>query len=582
MLQQFALFLINHFLSVALSTLKLTSHLDVLDISVPPDPAFGDYSSNAALILAKKVKASPKDVAAKIIEEIKKADTEYALDFVEEKGGFINFKFSQKFLIHSFNQILEQRDLYGCSLAGEGKKILVEYFQPNVAKPLHLGHLSNSIVGDSLSRILKSQGFKPESDTHLGDWGTQFGLLLLAYKKYGNRPVVEKNPIEELNKLYVQINAEMETNPELREQGKQEFVKLEKGDEENRKLWEQFRDWSWKEYEIIYSELGIRRADHNWPESFFEDKMPGVLEELKEKKLLVESQGAQIVNLEQYNLGVAVVLKSDGGTTYLLRDLAAYIFRKNQGFEKQLYVVDIRQNHQLAQTFKILELMGHINSPEEAIHIAYGFLKLPEGAMSSRKGTIINANDFIRSVQARALEIIEEKNPSLKNKDTVAKEVATAAMKYFQLSHNLKSDIIFDPKKVISFEGSTGPYLQYTHARIFGILRKVGAGVVRPFMGTQSEADKSADYNTSELAVIRKLLQYPEVVAQVAKEYLPNLLCNYLFELSQTFNSFYQAVPVTQEKDEQLKAFRLTLITATAQVISNGLYLLGIEAPEEM
>lgn len=564
---------VHHLLSSAFSNLKLTPQLDrELEISVP-ESQFGDYSSNVALVLAKKLKQKPKEVAAKIIEQIVLIDKNKKVE-VEEKGGFINFKLAQQVFLENLKNILDQGERYGKSEVGRDEKILVEYFQPNVAKPLHLGHLRTAIIGDSLFKILQSQGYKVESDTHLGDWGTQFGLLLYAFKQYGDIKEIEKDPINKLNELYVKINQEAEKNPEVHEQGKAEFVKLEQDDKENRKLWKQFRDWSWKEYEIIYSDLGIRKSDHDWPESFFEDKMPEVVAELKAKGLLQESQGAQIVDLEKYGLGIALVVKSDGGTTYLLRDLATYIYRKAQGFEKQIYVVDVRQQHTLAQTFKILELLGHITKPDEALHVAYGFLTLPEGAMSTRKGTVVSANDFIKNVQSEALKIIEEKNPELKNKEEVAKVVATGAIKYFDLSHNLKSDIVFDPKKAISFEGNTGPYLQYTHARIHGILRKSGQQI--------SKSANQPEMNEHESTVLRKLSQFPETVAQVAQDYLPNILANYLFELSQSFNAFYQEVPVLQETDEDKKTFRLNLITATAQVIRNGLYLLGIEAPEEM
>lgn len=552
------------------------SVLPVVELSVP-DAQFGDYATNVALRLAKQLGQSPQEIASKLAVELKSFDIQHRFSDITSVGGFINFTVSKEFLLQNMKAVLEQGELYGSSVAGQGKKVLVEYFQPNVAKPLHLGHISNAVVGDALFRLLKSQGYKTESDTHLGDWGTQFGLLLLAYKKYGDFKVIEKNPIDELNKLYVQINTEIESNPDIREQGKQEFVKLEQGDAENRKLWEQFREWSWQEYDIIYSELGVRKADHDWPESFYEDKMPAVIDELKQKGLLVESQGAQIVPLEDYKLGTAVVVKSDSGTTYLLRDLATYIYRQQQGFEKQLYIVDVRQQHQLSQTFKILELMGYISAPQNAVHIAYGFLKLPEGAMSSRKGTIIHADEFIRSVQEKALGIINEKNPTLEDKESVAKQVASGAIKYFQLSHNLKSDIVFDPAKVISFEGNTGPYLQYTHARIHGIKRKAGGEI-----DISQVFDDKIAISEQESAVLRKLMQFQETLETVTIEYTPNLLCNYLFELAQSFNSFYQAIPVMQETDEQLKAFRLQLITATAQVINNGLYVLGIDAPEEM
>jgi arginyl-tRNA synthetase len=304
--------------------------------------------------------------------------------------------------------------------------------------------------------------------------------------------------------------------------------------------------------------------------------MPGVLAELKEKGLLMESQGAQIVDLSQYNLGVAVAVKSDGGTTYLLRDLATFIFRKAQGFKKQIYVVDVRQYHTLAQTFKILELLGHIQKPDEAIHIAYGFLTLPTGAMSTRKGTVVGAKEFIEGVQKEAFTIIKEKNPELSDKEGVAKIVASSAIKYFDLSHNLKSDIVFDPKEAISFEGKTGPYLQYAHARINGILRKNN-------LQLQKKSDPyDLKLKPEEITVLRKLNKFTEIVEQAAKDYMPNILTNYLFELSQNFNSFYETMPVLQEENKELKAFRLNLVTATAQVLKNGLGLLGIEAPEEM
>ncbi|QQS23422.1 arginine--tRNA ligase [bacterium] len=493
---------------------------------------------------------------------------------MENAGGFINFTLSEEYLTANLKTILQTKDDFGKSEIGANQKVLVEYFQPNMAKPLHLGHLRTAIIGDSLFKLLKFTGFNVESDTHLGDWGTQFGLLLLAYKKWGDLSVIEKDPITELNKLYVKINSEIEANPELREEGKQEFVKLEQGDEEVKKIWQQFRDWSWQEYSIIYDDLGVRKSDNDWPESFFADKMQDVLDRLKTAGLLQESQGAQIVDLEDHKLGVAVLVKSDSGTTYLLRDLATYIYRKQQGFEKQIYVVDNRQSHTLNQTFKILELLGVIESPSEAIHIAYGFLSLPEGAMSTRKGTIIGANELIQKAQEQALAIIEEKNPGLEDKASAAKVVMQGAIKYFDLSHNYKSDIVFTWDKALSFEGNTGPYLQYTHARINGILRKAGI--------RDSQEFEIKNISVEDSAVLRKLNQFPEVVEMTAQNYTPNLLCNYLFELSQDFNTFYEASPILKEEDKNIQSFRLHLIMATAQVLKNGLGLLGIQAPEQM
>ena len=569
----------NHLKKLLLQALKELG-LELPEIQIAsPDEKFGDYSSNVALIIAKKEKKNPKEVAALIINKLKSdASAGELFSAISEAGGFINFTLSQSALLDSLNEIQEQKENYGSSKMGGNKKILVEYFQPNIAKPLHLGHLRTALIGDCLFRLFKFTGYKTESDTHLGDWGTQFGLLLHAYKKYGDMSVIEKNPIEELNKLYVKINAEAESDESVREAGKAEFVKLEEGDGENRELWKKFKEYSWKEFEIVYKDLGIRRADHDWPESFFEDKMPAVLEKIKQKGLLKESQGAQVVDLEPYRLGTALLVKSDGGTTYLLRDLATLIYRKQQGFEKQYYVVDVRQAHTLKQTFKIIELLGAIE-PGDAIHVSYGFLTLPEGAMSTRKGTVVGAKEFIEQIQARALEIIQEKNADLKNKEEVARHVASGAIKYFDLSHNIKSDIVFDPKKAISFEGNTGPYLQYTYARIHGILRK------SQIPSTKSQInpnDQNLKFQTQELLVLRKLYQFPEIVEQAVGDLQPNAIANYLFELSQTFNAFYQEIPVLKEENEQIKDFRLKLITATSQVLKNGLWLLGIEAPEEM
>ena len=594
---------INHLLSSALSQLKLTSQLEVLSITKTPDPAFGDYSCNAALILAKKLKMNPKEVANKIVETIKLIDLEGKLEKVEEKAGFINFTLSQKYLLENLNNIIEQGDLYGCSVDGGGKVVLVEYFQNNVAKPPHVGHLRSAVLGDALLRIFKSQGYKAISDTHIGDWGVQFGILIYAFKEFikkgGSKAEIEKDPINELNKLYVNIQSQSFSDPEIKsfdgmgpnekvafdhveevkQKGKEEFIKLEKGDTENRELWQWFVRVSVDDFERYRQLLGVLPFDHNLGESFYEEHMPGVLEELKAKNLVVTGEtGEQYVDLEQYGLGRCILVKSDGGTTYHLRDFATYIYRKQQfSFLKNVYVVDNRQSHHFKQLFKVLEIAGYPTS-EDSIHVDLGFMSLPEGAISTRKGNTISLQNLIDEANKRALEIINAKNPELKNKEATAQQVALAAIKYFDLSHNRKSEIIFSWDKALSFEGNTGPYLQYTHARIQGILRK---GSRLEVQGSSLEPS-TLQLEPLESTILRKLVQFPEVVNQVTQDYFPNNLCNYLFELSQNFNSFYQEVPVLAEKNDEVRSFRLNLITATAQVISNGLYLLGIEAPEEM
>ncbi len=558
-----------------------TRVLPAVEISVP-ESRFGDYSSNLALRLARSMKLNPKDVAEKLASRLKELDTRGIFESVEPVGGFLNFKLSADCLLQNLETILRQGDLYGCSLEGEGKTVVVEYFQNNVAKPPHVGHLRSAVIGDCLLRVLKSQGYKTVSDTHIGDWGVQFGILIYAFKTFGDRAVVEKDPINQLNKLYVEMSAKIEADASLRDKGKEEFIKLEKGDTENRELWQWFVRVSLEDFEKYRDLLDVQPFDHNLGESFYEDKMPAVLEELKSKKLvMVGETGEQYVDLEQYDLGRCILVKSDGGTTYHLRDFATYIYRKKQfNFYKNIYEVDNRQAHHFKQLFKTLELAGYPAESDSA-HVEHGFMSLPEGAVSSRKGNTISLQNLLSEAGGRALKIINDKNPELANKEAVSKLVALAAIKYFDLSHNRKTEIVFTWDIALSFEGNTGPYLQYTYARIQGILRKNGS-VVSPFMGSNKTADKSANYNPHETAVLRKLVQFPQIVSQVTVDFLPNLLCNYLFELSQSFNSFYQEVPVLAEKDQALKSFRLNLITAAAQVISNGLYLLGIEAPEEM
>ena len=514
-------------------------------------------------------------VAARIINDLKNnigiSKNFSKIEFVGP--GFINFYYSPSVLIENLKMISGLEYKFGMGESKKGEKILIDYFQPNIAKPLHLGHLRTAIIGDAIFRLLEFSGYKIESDTHIGDWGRQFGLLLYAYKQYGDERIIEANPIEELNKLYIDINQKADNDPGIFEKGREEFLALERGDKESRKLWEKFVELSWKEFEQVYDILKIRRADHNWPESFFENKTKAVLDELSSKGLLKESEGAKIVDLQEYGLGIAVLVKSDGATIYLLRDLAAFIFKKKEGFTKQLFVVDNRQEHTFKQLFKIAELLGYLNSPHEAEHVNYGILKLSEGAMSTRKGTAVGPGSLMEKANELALKIIEEKNTSLKNKESTAKQIAIGAVKYFDLLHNRHSDIFFEWDKVLNFDGNTGPYLQYTHARIKSILRKAG---------DDSKLNEYKDIDDSDLPLLHILIKFPEVVKDAAETYYPNQLCDYLYDLASKFNTFYEVAPVLNEENTQKRILRLNLISATAQVLKNGLSLLGIEAPEEM
>lgn len=539
-----------------------------------PDFKLGDYSSNAALVFAKQfetktLRPSRIQVAEVIGRKIKDTDKGELFETVEAvEPGFINFRLKNEILTGS---------LQGSPPAPpyeEGsQKILVEYFQPNIAKPLHIGHMRTAIIGDSIKRMLKYVGANVESDTHMGDWGTQFGLMILGYKKYGDPEVVKKDPVNELNKLYIKINQEADKDDSVHEQGKQEFVKLEQGDKENRKLWQQFVDWSMDQFLQINDMLDILPFDNHWPESFYEDKMPAVLEKLKKQKVSIESEGAQIINLEDQGLGIAIVVKSDGGTTYLLRDLATAIFRKSQGFSKQLYVVDSRQSRTLEQTYAILILIEELEEGE-ACHVDYGFISFKGGILSTRKGNMVLVDDLLSQAQEKIAKIIQEKNPDLKDKEQAIKAVALGALKYFDLKHNRHSDIEFDWDEVLDFEGDSGPYIQYAYTRLASILRKV--------RNPKSEALNPKSISDTERQIMFQISIFNEAVGDSVKEYLPNILANYLYKLATLTNKFYHESQVLTEKDKELKAFRLHLVNATSKALAQGLDLLGIKVLEEM
>ncbi len=546
------------------------------DVSYPK-PEFGDYATNVAMVMFKQFSEAPAknpmEFAENLAKAIKKLDHKDTFSKVESAGGFINFTLSEKFLVNRLGEVLEQADYYGRSDFGENRKVIVEYFQNNIAKPPHVGHLRSAVIGDSLIRILKFLNFKAQSDTHVGDWGTQFGILLYAYKTLGKKEIVEKDPVIELNKLYVEMSGKIEEDPELRDHGKAEFAKLESGDSENRELWQWFIKVSMEDFERYREILGLLPFDHNLGESFYENQMADVLKMLDNKGLItVGETGEKYVDLEEQGLGRCILVKSDGATTYHLRDFATYLYRKHQfDFYRNIYVVDVRQSHHFRQLFRVLEMAGYPAETDSA-HLDFGFMSLPEGAISTRKGNTISLENLLNEAERRALQIIEEKNPTLKNKEKVSKQVALAAIKYFDLSHNRTTEIVFTWDKALSFEGNTGPYLQYTHARIHGILRKAG----------ETSGNNIENLNDQETAVLRKLNQFPEVLEQVTHEYLPNILSNYLFELSQTFNTFYENNSVINADSEQSKSARAKIAQATAQVLKNGLNLLGIEAPEEM
>lgn len=542
--------------------------------------AYGDYATNAAMRLAKEVKKNPQELAEKFAARCASLDKDGEFERIDAVAGYVNFFLSRHSLAGTFTRALKEKDAFGESEEGKGKTVIVEYFQLNTAKRPHVGHISSALLGDALKRIIRSRGFRTISDTHVGDWGTQFGIMIAAYKKFGDRAAIERNPLEELEKLYIKYHEAIEADPTLRDVGKQEFAKLEEGDKENRKLWEWFNEVSMRKLHEMSSLLGLEEFDLHLGESFYEDKQQSVLDELLKKNIAKEDEkGAVIIDLSEWGLDDAVARKSDGASTYLLRDLAKikYVWETYHYF-RNVYVVDLRQEHHFRQVFKVAELLGW-EGVKESVHVSYGVMKLPTGVFSTREGNVIALEAVVEEAKQRAGKIIEEKNPDLKDKERTAYLVGLSALKYFNLSHNPKSDITFTWDDALSFEGNSGPYLQYTYARIHGILRKAKGQAD----GTFDEASfADIKLETHELRLLRSIAKFAETLDVVAEEYAPHKLCLYLFELAQAFNAFYQEVPVLKEENEKVRGFRLSLIGAVAQVLKNGLSLLGIEALEEM
>lgn len=551
--------------------------VDEFDITVP-DILFGDFSSNIAFMLATKLKDSPQNIAQKIAEKINKSPDKTYFGEVTASGGYINFKLLPKYLIENINSIISRRDKYGSSDFVKKQKVVVEYFQNNVAKLPHVGHLRSAVIGDSIARILKFIGFKVITDTHIGDWGTQFGILIWAYKEFGDKEKILADPINELNKLYVEASKKIAENPELKERGKEEFKQLEVGDSENHRLWQWFVEASKLDFDKYQKKLELLEFDYNLGESFYQNKMMPVIKEFKKKNLIsVGETGEQYVDLSEYKLGRCILIKSDGATTYHLRDFATYLYRKdNFKFDQNLYIVDNRQAHHFDQLFKVLELAGY-KVEGESRQIDFGFMSLPEGPLSTRSGEVIHLEKLISEAKRRALEIIEEKNPDLAQKELVASQIGLAAIKYFDLSHNRKTEIIFDWNKALTFNGNSGPYLQYTYARAMGIIRKSNLTV------DDLKMDNDFDFeHESENNLARRAIRFSDVLEAAVKDYYPNLICNYLFELATELNHYYQNVPILSNKNDKFINSRLALILGVAQIIKNSLSLLGISAPEKM
>lgn len=539
-------------------------------IEVPPNKEMGDYAF-PCFKLAKIFRKAPNAIAEDLAGKIQPTDD---INKIVNLGGYVNFFVNKESLAKKvINQVLTEKENYGKSEFGKGKTVVVEFSSPNIAKPFHIGHVRTTVIGNALSKIYQSQGYHVEKLNHLGDYGTQFGKLIVAYKLWGDKQAVEKDPIKELLKLYIRFHDEAEAKPEMEDEAREWFTKLENGDQEAKDLWQWFRDESLKEFSRVYDLLDID-FDSYVGESFYSDKMPAVIEELKEKNLLVESDGAMIVDLEDSKLPPALIQKRDGSTLYLTRDLASAFYRKKiYNFDKSIYVVGAQQELHFKQCFEIIKRMGY-DWYKDMVHVQFGMVALEEGTMSTRKGRVVFLEDVLNQAIDRTRQIIEEKNPDAENIDEVAKAVGVGAVVFQELSNSRIKDYTFSWDRTLSFEGETGPYVQYTHARCCAVLRKadqpVSADINYEALSDQDAAD-----------VLSVLETFNKSIMTAMKKNEPHIVTRFVLDLAQAFNKFYHNSPILVE-DDDLRAARLALVEATRQTIENALKILGMKAPQKM
>ena len=539
-------------------------------LEVPPSMDLGDYAF-PCFPLAKALRKAPQAIA----QELAAAFQPTAL--VKEAratGPYINF-FVDRVVFNrlGLTAILEEGSAYGSSTEGSGKTIVIDYSSPNIAKPFGIGHLRTTVIGNALYRIDAQLGYRVIRVNHLGDWGTQFGKLIVAYKHWGMESDLTRDPIQTLYELYVRFHVEVESQPELDDEARSWFKRLEDGDPEARGIWQRFRELSLREFQHIYDRLGIS-FDSQAGESFYEPFLEQTIERIRQAGLVTVSDQALIVDLRPYNMPPCLLRKKDEATLYATRDLAAAMYRyETYRFDRLLYVVAADQRLHFQQVFKVLELMG-LPWAKDCIHVDFGFVKLNDEKMGTRRGNIIVLEDVLDRAVELAEQIVDEKNPTLANKRAVAEAVGIGAVVFTNLSTRRVKDINFEWEKVLTFEGETGPYIQYTHARACSVLRKADQPV-------QPDADCEVLTLAEEFALVRLLVNYPEVLRRAAGAYEPFFLTDYLLTLAERFNAYYHNHRILTD-DMRLREARLLLVDGVKTVLHSGLNLLGIAAPEEM
>ena len=537
-------------------------------IEVPPDTNMGDYAF-PCFKLAKTMRKAPPAIAEDLTTKIDNPNYKAVAT-----GAYLNFFVDKAFLAENvLKEVIRTKENYGRDDQGNGKTIVIDYSSPNIAKPFHVGHLRSTVIGNALYQMYKFLGYNCISVNHLGDWGTQFGKLIVAYKNWGDDALIEQDGIKELTRIYVKFHDEAEQNNALEDEARSWLLKMQDGDDEALRLWKWFNDISLKDFNRIYELLNIK-FDHYTGESFYNDKMEPVVEELRQKSLLILSDGASVVDLEEFKMPPCLILRRDGGTLYPTRDIAAAIYRKQEyDFDKCLYVTAFDQNLHFEQWFKVIELMKH-DWAKNLIHVPFGLVALEEGKLATRKGRVVLMEDLLNEAVAKTKSLIEEKNPDLLDKDEVAKQIGIGAVIFNDLYNNRIKDVVFSWERMLSFDGESGPYVQYTHARACSLLEKMQHVELE-------DIDFSLVADEYSVNVIKQVAIYTEKVEEALYKNEPYIVSRYLMELSQAFSKFYNAHHIlNSEKDAQKS--RLAVVYSVKLILSSGLALLGIKAPNKM
>ena len=551
-------------------------------IEAPKDAALGDWAF-PCFRLAKPLGKPPAAIASEAAAELARQTQGCAKLRVLATGPYLNFFIDRaEFLKDVVTDALRQGERFGSSGEGAGRRVLVEYSSPNIAKPFHIGHLRSTVIGSSIAKIMDFMGYEVIRLNHIGDYGTQFGKLIVAYRRFGKREEVEAAPIETLNKYYVEFHRSAEEDPSLEEEARAAFAALERGDEEESALWKWFRDESLKEFTVVYDMMGVRFDSYDG-ESFYSDKMERFTDELEKDGLLESSDGAKIVDLDAYGLGKALIKKSDGSTLYITRDIAAAVYRKEHyGFYKNIYVVATQQNLHFMQWIKILELMGY-EWANDCVHVAFGLVLGEDGGpMKTRDGKAVYLSDVLGQAVSKTREIITEKGVVTDDIDAAAEQIGVGAVVFQDLHNNRIKDYVFNWDKILNFDGETGPYVQYSHARAASVLRKaeeLGLDVsADALLGAE---DYSAGRSDVAFALAKLIGGLPDAVREAGEKYEPSILTRHVTDVAQAFSAFYHDEPILPLEGDA-RTVKLALTAATKQAIKNGLKLLGVSAPERM